>query len=372
MINSPEQIYVEQHGKLTPQPGDVREQRAADAGHRPHRQQHRPPRRRVVADGRRPAQGRLARQRDHPAAGAARTHGDHPKVRQGGAHRRGPGRATARSPRTWSASCGPASADGSTSSSAAAPARERRPRSTSSRASSPRTSASSPSRTPPSSSSARSTWSRWRPGRPTSRVAAACPIRELVINSLRMRPDRIVVGECRGGEALDMLQAMNTGHDGSLTTLHANNAARVHRPPRDAGAHGRRRAALARHPRADRLGGATSSCSSRACATARARWSASPRCSACDGGEVQLQEIFAFRRRASTRTARCSAHFTPTGVTPHFLDHLAAEGEALPPEIFQAAKLARRAPSRTHAAARRAWPDVGRQAPLRRPSAECR
>lgn len=48
------------------------------------------------------------------------------------------------------------------------------------------------------------------------------PIRELVINALRMRPDRIVVGECRGGEALDMLQAMNTGHDGSLTTLHAN------------------------------------------------------------------------------------------------------------------------------------------------------
>lgn len=47
-------------------------------------------------------------------------------------------------------------------------------------------------------------------------------IRELVINALRMRPDRIIVGECRGGEALDMLQAMNTGHDGSLTTLHAN------------------------------------------------------------------------------------------------------------------------------------------------------
>ncbi len=55
----------------------------------------------------------------------------------------------------------------------------------------------------------------------------AIPIRKLLINSLRMRPDRIIVGECRGGETLDMLQAMNTGHDGSLTTLHANT-------PRDA------------------------------------------------------------------------------------------------------------------------------------------
>ena len=52
-------------------------------------------------------------------------------------------------------------------------------------------------------------------------------IRDLVRNALRMRPDRIVVGECRGAEALDMLQAMNTGHDGSLTTIHANTAADV-------------------------------------------------------------------------------------------------------------------------------------------------
>ena len=52
------------------------------------------------------------------------------------------------------------------------------------------------------------------------------PIRDLVRNSLRMRPDRIIVGEVRGGEALDMLQAMNTGHDGSLSTVHASAAMR--------------------------------------------------------------------------------------------------------------------------------------------------
>ena len=52
--------------------------------------------------------------------------------------------------------------------------------------------------------------------------SGAIPIRELMCNILCMRPDRIIVGECRGGEALDMLQAMNTGHDGSLTTVHAN------------------------------------------------------------------------------------------------------------------------------------------------------
>lgn len=60
--------------------------------------------------------------------------------------------------------------------------------------------------------------------RPVAGADRPIPIRELVINSLRMRPNRIIVGECRGGEALDMLQAMNTGHSGSMTTLHANGA----------------------------------------------------------------------------------------------------------------------------------------------------
>ena len=76
-------------------------------------------------------------------------------------------------------------------------------------------------------------------------------IRELVRNALRMRPDRIIVGEVRGAETLDMLQAMNTGHEGSLTTIHANSPRDALVASGDAGAHGRRRAAPPRHPRAD-------------------------------------------------------------------------------------------------------------------------
>ena len=84
------------------------------------------------------------------------------------------------------------------------------------------TSASSPSRTPRSSSSTRTTCSRMEARPPNIEGRGEVTIRDLVKNCLRMRPDRIVVGECRSGEALDMLQAMNTGHDGSITTVHAN------------------------------------------------------------------------------------------------------------------------------------------------------
>ena len=76
-------------------------------------------------------------------------------------------------------------------------------------------------------------------------------IRELVRNALRMRPDRIIVGEVRGAETLDMLQAMNTGHEGSLTTIHANSSARCPVAPRDARADRRRRSAASCDPRAD-------------------------------------------------------------------------------------------------------------------------
>ena len=82
----------------------------------------------------------------------------------------------------------------------------------------------------------------------------AIHIRQLLINSLRMRPDRIIVGECRSEEALDMLQAMNTGHDGSLTTIHANSPQGSRGPPGSYGRNGKRQYGRALDSSANRLG----------------------------------------------------------------------------------------------------------------------
>ena len=78
-------------------------------------------------------------------------------------------------------------------------------------------------------------------------------VRDLLRNTLRMRPDRIIVGEVRGGEALDMLQAMNTGHEGSLSTIHANSPPRGLVPPGDHGLYGRHRSFSHLYHRADKI-----------------------------------------------------------------------------------------------------------------------
>ena len=120
------------------------------------------------------------------------------------------------------------------------------------------------SRTPPSCSCTRSTWRGSKRGRPTSKARARSGSGSCVVNALRMRPDRIVVGEVRGEEALDMLQAMNTGHDGSLTTVHANTPRDALTPYRDDDRDGRDQPAGARDAAADRRRRFSSSCSRRA------------------------------------------------------------------------------------------------------------
>ena len=153
----------------------------------------------------------------------------------------------------------------------------------------------------------------------------AISIRELVKNCLRMRPDRIVVGECRGGEALDMLQAMNTGHDGSLTTVHANS-------PRDCIS---RLEVLVLMSGLDlpvqaireQIASAVDiivqqtrfSCGSR-------RVTSICEVTGVEGDVVQLSEIFRFRQQGFNEAGKVNGFFTPTGQVPEFYEELRARG----------------------------------------------
>ena len=162
-------------------------------------------------------------------------------------------------------------------------------------------------------------------------------IRDLVINALRMRPDRIVVGECRGGEALDMLQAMNTGHDGSLTTLHANNphdaVSRLETMVLMSGAELPARAireqiasAVNMIVQQSRLRDGT-----RRIVSITEVLGTGP-----DG--VVMQEIFGFKQTGvDPETGRVIGELAPTGVLPQALDRLSSEGEGVPEEMFAAA-----------------------------------
>jgi pilus assembly protein CpaF len=162
-------------------------------------------------------------------------------------------------------------------------------------------------------------------------------IRDLVINALRMRPDRIVVGECRGGEALDMLQAMNTGHDGSLTTLHANNphdaVSRLETMVLMSGAELPSRAireqiasAVNMIVQQSRLRDGT-----RRIVSITEVLGTGP-----DG--VVMQEIFGFKQTGvDPETGRVIGELAPTGVLPQALDRLSSEGEGVPEEMFAAA-----------------------------------
>src|SRR6266567_456030 len=158
-------------------------------------------------------------------------------------------------------------------------------------------------------------------------------IRDLVVNALRMRPDRIVVGECRGGEALDMLQAMNTGHDGSLTTIHANS-------PRDS---------LNRLETLVLMAGAElpsraireqiSSAINVIVQQSRLRDGSRKIIAVSEvlglhGDQVKVQDIFVFKQTGVSEDGKVQGYFTATGIIPKYFDHLQSSGEGVTKDLF--------------------------------------
>ena len=158
--------------------------------------------------------------------------------------------------------------------------------------------------------------------------------RQLVVNALRMRPDRIVVGEVRSEEALDMLQAMNTGHDGSLTTVHANT-------PRDA---------LTRIETMIAMGGTTLPDKAMRQQIASAihlvvqqtrladgtrKVTSISEITGMEGDVITMQEIFTFEKLGVTPEGKVIGRFRATGVRPKVCERLKASGIHLPPDMFE-------------------------------------
>ena len=168
---------------------------------------------------------------------------------------------------------------------------------------------------------------------PTADGTGGVQARQLVINSLRMRPNRIIVGEVRGEEALDMLQAMNTGHDGSLTTIHANS-------PRDALARMETMAMMANLNIAEKAI-RRQIVSSISLVLQVARFSDGTRrlthvteVTGMEGDVVSLQDLFLFERQGVSADGRTVGAFVSTGVRPKFAERLKASGFELPPNMF--------------------------------------
>jgi pilus assembly protein CpaF len=161
--------------------------------------------------------------------------------------------------------------------------------------------------------------------------------RELVKNALRMRPDRIIIGECRGEEAFDMLQAMNTGHEGSMTTIHANT-------PRDA---------LKRLEQMVTMAGMTSTVGSIRSQIASAitivmqlqrlpdgkrKVVSVSEITGMEGEEVQMQDVYRFVKEHTDDAGNIHGSFRATGVRPNFLRELKAYGIDLPMSHFDASR----------------------------------
>ena len=161
------------------------------------------------------------------------------------------------------------------------------------------------------------------------------PIRDLVINSLRMRPDRIVVGECRGGEALDMLQAMNTGHDGSLTTIHANSPreclSRLETLVLMAGMD------LPLKAIRQQIAGAINLIIQLSRLKDGSRKVVSiAEVIGMEGEMITMQEIFRFESKgANPQTGKIIGDFNPSGIRPRIIDRLFDMGIPLPTRLAQ-------------------------------------
>ncbi len=162
----------------------------------------------------------------------------------------------------------------------------------------------------------------------------AITIRDLVKTCLRMRPDRIVIGECRGGEALDMLQAMNTGHDGSLTTTHANSPrealARIATLVMMAGVE------LPEKAIKEQIAGAIHlfvQCGRLQDGSRKITYITEAQ--GMEGQTIILQDLFRFDQTGITPENKVKGSFHGCAIIPKCMDHLRAHGENLPVEVFQ-------------------------------------
>jgi pilus assembly protein CpaF len=157
-------------------------------------------------------------------------------------------------------------------------------------------------------------------------------IRDLLINSLRMRPERIIVGECRGGETLDMLQAMNTGHDGSMTTAHANS-------PRDALARIETMCLMAgmdlpvRAIREQVSSAVDVICQQERMRDGTRKVTSITEVSGMEGEVITMTDIFVFEQ-TGMENGKIMGRLRPTGLRPKFMDKIEAAGINLPPSIF--------------------------------------
>jgi pilus assembly protein CpaF len=161
--------------------------------------------------------------------------------------------------------------------------------------------------------------------------------RALVRNALRMRPDRIVIGEVRGAEAVDMMQAMNTGHEGSMTTIHANN-------PRDAVSRlenmvGMAGLGLPHKIARQQIASAISVIiQGNRLSDGQRKITSIQEITGLEGEVLTMQEIFAFRQTGLDANGRVIGHFQATGIRPKFADKLRSQGVTLPDSMFDPGK----------------------------------